>query len=389
MKRKLIKTICILAISSLCIAGNAFAVKNDRVTSQKIKEADNTSSQNTNSGSGVKTGHIANGAVTDAKINDVSMAKVTGLDSALNEKSDAGHGHFFGNIAVVAISGGDYHNPATAMNDLASWCGVPSASNQCVVKVMPGTYTLFETMTMSPYVSLVGSGSASTTIGFEDVEAASVGDSAGVSIENLTISAINFGGNGRWAISLTETSVQDGFTLKNTLIKSDKLGVEIRNNDVSVNIENSDIFATDALVSVYGTTSTTTLQVNISNSSLTGTGPTPTTGEAGMFGWNMDRLTISDVKIAHLYENFQVQANQIMVNNLTGVQIINPQSSKVIIRDSILGDINGGTGPVTLYSRTTGFIKVINTMLVGGTTASGNVALANCYDQDLNPVVLP
>ena len=43
------------------------AVNNDEVTSVKLKEADGTSGQNTNSGSGVKTGHIQNGAVTKCK----------------------------------------------------------------------------------------------------------------------------------------------------------------------------------------------------------------------------------------------------------------------------------------------------------------------------------
>jgi len=44
------------------------ALSNDEVTSVKLKEADGTSGQNTNSGSGVKTNHIQNGAVTAAKL---------------------------------------------------------------------------------------------------------------------------------------------------------------------------------------------------------------------------------------------------------------------------------------------------------------------------------
>ncbi len=53
------------------------AVLNDEVTSIKLKEADGTLGQNTNSGSGVKTGHIQNMAVTNAKLfGNISGAKL-------------------------------------------------------------------------------------------------------------------------------------------------------------------------------------------------------------------------------------------------------------------------------------------------------------------------
>ena len=79
-----------LLILSIMVAASLFntmvfaAVLNDEVTSIKLKEADGTSGQNTNSGSGVKTGHIRDGAVTTSKIADGSVtdAKITGQISA-------------------------------------------------------------------------------------------------------------------------------------------------------------------------------------------------------------------------------------------------------------------------------------------------------------------
>jgi len=49
------------------------AVLNNEVMSRHIAEADNSSGQNTNTGSGVKTGHIANGAITPQKLRNGSV----------------------------------------------------------------------------------------------------------------------------------------------------------------------------------------------------------------------------------------------------------------------------------------------------------------------------
>ena len=57
------------ALVALSPGGGALAnVSNDQVQSQHIQEADGTSGQNTNSGSGVKTLHIQDGAVTASKL---------------------------------------------------------------------------------------------------------------------------------------------------------------------------------------------------------------------------------------------------------------------------------------------------------------------------------
>lgn len=87
MKKKFISIAGVLAIGSLCFASNGLAIKSDDIESRHIAEADVVSGQDTNSGNGVKTGHIQDGAVTDAKISDVSMGKVTGLQNELYGES--------------------------------------------------------------------------------------------------------------------------------------------------------------------------------------------------------------------------------------------------------------------------------------------------------------
>ena len=195
--------ILLIGTAVLVYSGIVYAsVSDDQVTSQKIREADGTSGQNTNSGSGVKTGHIQDGAVTDAKISGpISASKissiglnadtvdgmhaadlapaihghassqVTGLDAALASKAEVLHYHDslyqqkYGKIAVVAQTGGDYADPVSAMNALAAWCGVPSAANPCLLKVMPGVYDIASaTLALVPFVDMEGSGENVTRI---------------------------------------------------------------------------------------------------------------------------------------------------------------------------------------------------------------------------------
>jgi hypothetical protein len=66
--RKALLILSIMVTASLFNTTVFASVNDDQVTSQKIREADGTSGQNTNSGSGVKTGHIQDGAVTTSKI---------------------------------------------------------------------------------------------------------------------------------------------------------------------------------------------------------------------------------------------------------------------------------------------------------------------------------
>lgn len=176
----------------------AFAVPDDSILSQHIKEADGTSGQNTNSGSGVKTEHIQDGAVTSSKIADGSVtdAKITGtisgtkLGSHTHSGADITNGTItnskiadgavtdakitgpistskiqkYGKVAVVAQSGGDYADPVAAMNNIAAWCGTSSATNPCLIKIMPGIYTLGSTLMMASYVDMEGSGADTTKI---------------------------------------------------------------------------------------------------------------------------------------------------------------------------------------------------------------------------------
>jgi len=104
----------------------------------------------------VTASSVADGSITDAKISGtISAAK---LDLSTVQKK-------YGKVAVVAKSGGDYSDPVTAMAGVATWCGTPSASNPCLLKIMPGLYDLgSETLVMQSYVDIEGAGEIATTI---------------------------------------------------------------------------------------------------------------------------------------------------------------------------------------------------------------------------------
>lgn len=72
---------------------------------------------------------------------------------------------FYGKVAIVATSGGDFSNPAIAMSNYATWCGTPSATNPCLLKIMPGVYDVgASSVVMQPFIDIEGSGEKTTKI---------------------------------------------------------------------------------------------------------------------------------------------------------------------------------------------------------------------------------
>jgi cysteine-rich repeat protein len=68
-------------------------------------------------------------------------------------------------IAIVDTSGNNYSDPVEAMDDIAFWCGVPSAENPCHLKILPGVYDIGQnSLQMQEYVNITGSWGNITTI---------------------------------------------------------------------------------------------------------------------------------------------------------------------------------------------------------------------------------
>jgi len=130
----------------------------------------------------------------------------------------------------VAQTGGDYTDPVAAMNDLAAWCGSPSVTNPCLLKVMPGVYDIgSNTVTMADYTAIAGSG-----MGFTKIVAQGVAiNCAGISSQVRDIAIVS---------NLTGISVgASGISLDNVFIHVENpgsnviLGMEVSGGDVIIN----------------------------------------------------------------------------------------------------------------------------------------------------------
>jgi hypothetical protein len=93
-----------------------------------------------------------------------------GLQGIQGEAGPAGSG--VAKVATVAIFDGDYSSPLDAMANVDSgdsWCGTPSASNPCLIRIAPGVYDLgvvgtSSLLVMRPYVDIEGSGQNTTRL---------------------------------------------------------------------------------------------------------------------------------------------------------------------------------------------------------------------------------
>ncbi len=94
-------------------------------------------------------------SVVDSAVTDAGLA-----DGAVTPAKIA----FYGKVAIVATSGGNYDSPDFAMSGYGIWCGTPSPTNPCLLKIMPGVYTVFLPVVMQPYIDIEGSGEKTTKI---------------------------------------------------------------------------------------------------------------------------------------------------------------------------------------------------------------------------------
>jgi hypothetical protein len=120
--------------------------------------------------------------------------------------ADARYRGKYANVIVVAKSGGDFMSIQAAIDSIST----ASASQPYLVTIAPGVYS--ETITLKPYVDLLGSGEEATQItagGSSTLDRGTVNAASDVAIDSLSI--IN-GGHNTYAVGVYASNV-DGFKL--------------------------------------------------------------------------------------------------------------------------------------------------------------------------------
>ncbi len=352
------------------------AVLNDEVTSVKLKEADGTSGQNTNSGSGVKTGHIQDGAVTAVKIIDgaVTDAKITGTISgsklgahghnasdlvgtinssnlpigtasgtvaAGDHSHDSAYQKKYANVAVVATSGGDYSDLQQALAATSTWCGAAP----CLLKIMPGSYNLSSGSNGNTYfavpenITLEGSGEGLTTLN------AGVLLQNGSEVRSLTINAMVGG-------VLTE-KINSSSTLTTPAVARD-LVVNLLSNG-SVGVANS-----------------TAVDIELTNVKITNAGFTPI------------QISIPfDVKGLYVYSKATLNNVTISLPN-GGVGIRTAYSGSAVVANSTI-DVTADY--LALLNGGSGLFAVNNSLINGGiAVVSSPIKCFGTFDANYNAV---
>ncbi|MBI4710657.1 MAG: hypothetical protein HY806_06020 [Nitrospirae bacterium] len=366
MKKNRISLFLILIYLLSMAVTNAFALNNDEVMSQHIKEADGTSGQDTNIGSGVKTGHIQNGAITSSKIG------------------------FYRKVVVVALSGGNFTSPVNAVNSITD----ASATNPYLVKIMPGVYNIgTNSVQMKEYVDIEGSGETVTKItgNINSAYSGVVNGASNAEIRSLTVESTGGGGTDPVVIAINN----DHASTKITDITVTNSGGSIT---YGVYITNASPIMTNVTINVFGVDNNRGIyNQNFSSPVMTNVKITASGGvnNAGIYNYQFCSPTMTNVTInvSGASWNYGVvdwaSSSTVMTNSTVTVSgnnsygIYGQYTYSTKIDHSV---ITASTRTIANDSSSTTLIG--NTKLDGGTIL-GAVKCVGVYDGNYNPLTCP
>ena len=326
----------------------------------------------------------------------------------------------YANVAVVATSGGNYPDPVSAMNALATWCGTPSATNPCLLKIMPGVYNIgANSLQMQQYVDVEGSGEDTTNIAGGNGGAV-VNGASNAEIRFLTVTNVSSTGPG-YAINNFNCSP----TLSNiTAIVSADGCIGIQNYYSSANMKNITILASTPfnyqLASTTGITnvssspliSNVTITVSggngssgISNSSSnpTITNGTITTGSTYYATVGISNSSSSPVLMnmtittnggSEGYGNYGIQNDNgsfPVIRNLV-ITAAGGEPNEGVISDSTSGATIDNSAINATYSLYAGTATYVANTKITGSISNSSGGILNCiniYNANYTPSVCP
>jgi hypothetical protein len=269
----------------------------------------------------------------------------------------------YGNVAVVALSGGDYTDPVTAMNNYSSWCGTPSPTNPCLLKIMPGVYNIgANSVTMQQFIDIEGSGENVTVITGTNSNISGVlsgvlqGSDGNAELRFLTVKNTSSGTNAAAIFNFYSGSSLKMTNVTATVISSGSNSYGIYNYSAYTTMTNVNVTALFA-TSNYGV-------YNQSGSSPIAT-PTMTNVNVTAYGGGTSNYGVYNFGSSPIMTNITVTASG---SNSYGVY--NRSGTVKIDHSVISGDTN------TIYNNSGSTTRVGSTKLDGG--AVNNLGTLTC-----------
>ena len=156
------------------------------------------------------------------------------------------------NTAIVSASGGDYSTLQAAVAAVASWCSGATATNRCVIRLMPGKYIVTTVVEIPEFMDVVGQGATNTVI------------SRSTATTSTTDGVLRMG-NQTNLVGVTikktgTTSYSTGIYLNAAIVKLDRIAIDVTGATVTnygVNVGNSagsQVSIYDSDIKVHGIT---------------------------------------------------------------------------------------------------------------------------------------
>jgi hypothetical protein len=278
---------------------------------------------------------------------------------------------FSGRVAIVAPSGGNFTNPATAMTNLSSWCPSRSETNPCLLKIMPGVYNIGSTIvTMQPYVDIEGSGENVTKITGNITHNLSYnGVVIGASFSEIRFLTIeNTNATGEYAAAIFNPSSSPKIT--NVTAVSSSTGTT--HNYAIINYFGSPILMNVKAVGANAS------QFNRAIHSDFGASPSMTNVVAQAFGGNYADAIRNQNSHAYI-KNVTAVAYSASIGNYALSN--GPGSYSVEVVDSVL---NGTTKAIINESGVTTYVA--HTQVAGGVNNSGVLKCIGSYTGSYSPL---
>jgi hypothetical protein len=252
--------------------------------------------------------------ITNGPINLNSGTTIGGVGiAAVNHTHPAGGS--YGGVTVVAVSGGDYFDPVTAIGDISTWCGVPSETNPCLLKIMPGRYDIGgSSLQMESYIDIEGSGENVTKItgSVDSLTAGIVNGADNAEIRFLTVENTNTGND---VNAIYNSGGSPKITNVTARVTGGYFGRGIYNNSSNAIINNVTVYVSGSGFS-FGIENSSSSPV-INNASVTASG---SSDGYGMYSYFASKVAITNSRMNGSTASITTDAKTMVFNSqLVGV----------------------------------------------------------------------